>query len=205
MADPNPDPDPDPDPSKDPDAPPNPAKTYTQAEAEGLVETRLIRERSKYKGYDDLVKKAEELEELKKAGQSDQEKAVTAAAKEADTKARADERTKSADRILRLEIKAAAAGKLADPNDAILLVDRDGLSVNDDGQVDEKAIAKRIDDLLTAKPYLAAASKDDDGKRRRPDLGQGRRDSQKATGKEQGQAEAQRRFGTAANTANNTK
>lgn len=61
-------------------------------------------------------------------------------------------------RILRSEVKAAAAGKLADPGDALRLLDIDQFEVGDDGEIDEDEIADAIDDLLKKKPYLAAQS-----------------------------------------------
>lgn len=59
-------------------------------------------------------------------------------------------------RILRSEVKAAAAGKLADPTDALRLLDLDQFEVGDDGEVDEAEIADAIAGLLKSKPYLAA-------------------------------------------------
>lgn len=59
-------------------------------------------------------------------------------------------------RILRSEVKAAAAGKLADPGDALRLLDLTTFEVDDDGAVDEDEVADAIDDLLKRKPYLAA-------------------------------------------------
>jgi hypothetical protein len=61
-------------------------------------------------------------------------------------------------RILRSEIKAAAAGKFADPKDALRFLDLDSFEVDTDGEVDEDEIAEAIDDLLKKKPYLAAQS-----------------------------------------------
>lgn len=73
-------------------------------------------------------------------------------------------------RIVRSEIKAAAAGKLADPKDALNFINPDDFEVDDDGTVDEDEIAEAIDDLLTRKPYLAAQS----GPRKpKPDRSQG--------------------------------
>lgn len=63
---------------------------------------------------------------------------------------------KANDRIRRSEVKAAAAGKLADPSDAHKFLDLDSFEVDDDGNVDEDEIADAIDDLIKEKPYLAA-------------------------------------------------
>lgn len=69
---------------------------------------------------------------------------------------RRDALAASNQRILRSEIKAAAAGKLSDPADALQLLDLSRFEVDDDGNVDEDEIAEAIDDLLKKKPYLAA-------------------------------------------------
>jgi hypothetical protein len=66
--------------------------------------------------------------------------------------------TKANDRILRSEIRAAAAGKLADPADAVLYLDLKEFEVGDNGDVDTAAIEDAISDLLTRKPHLAATS-----------------------------------------------
>lgn len=60
------------------------------------------------------------------------------------------------ERILRSEVKAAAAGKFADPGDALRLLDLSEFEVDEDGTIDEEQIADAIDALLTAKPYLSA-------------------------------------------------
>lgn len=59
-------------------------------------------------------------------------------------------------RVLKAEVKAAAAGKLADPADALRLLDLSKFEVGDDGEVDGGEIDDAIADLLTRKPYLAA-------------------------------------------------
>lgn len=63
---------------------------------------------------------------------------------------------KANDRIRRSEVKAAAAGKLADPSDAYKFLDLASFEVDDDGNVDEDEIADAIDELIKEKPYLAA-------------------------------------------------
>ena len=65
---------------------------------------------------------------------------------------------KAAVRILNSEIKAAAAGKLADPADAHKFLDLASFDVDDEGNVDETEIVEAIDDLIKRKPYLAAQS-----------------------------------------------
>jgi hypothetical protein len=60
------------------------------------------------------------------------------------------------ERILKAEVRAAAAGKLADPADALRFLDLSTLEVGADGEVDSKAVASAIEDLVKTKPYLAA-------------------------------------------------
>lgn len=75
---------------------------------------------------------------------------------EPESKEEAAAQTKFAQRILRSEIKAAAAGKLADPADAYRFLDLEQFEVGEDGEVDEDEIASAIADLVEKKPYLAA-------------------------------------------------
>lgn len=63
---------------------------------------------------------------------------------------------KANDRILKSEVKAAAKGVLADPQDAYKFLDLDSFEVDDNGNVDEDAIASALADLVEKKPYLAA-------------------------------------------------
>lgn len=65
---------------------------------------------------------------------------------------------KANDRILRSEIKSAAAGKLQNPGLAVRLLDLSDFEVDEDGNVDEDEIAEAIDELLEKEPYLAAQS-----------------------------------------------
>lgn len=110
-------------------------------------------ERNSYKQQ--LKELRKELEELKapkaKDGEEPDADAIKAAAqKEADARANA--------RIVKAEIKAAAAGKLADPADALRYLDADLFEVDADGNVDSEEIAEAIADLLVKKPYLATAT-----------------------------------------------
>jgi hypothetical protein len=73
------------------------------------------------------------------------------AAREATEKANA--------RILRSEVKAAAAGKFADPSDAALYLDLAKFEVDENGDVDAEEISDAIEELLTRKPHLAATAR----------------------------------------------
>lgn len=72
------------------------------------------------------------------------------------SEARAEATREANARIVRAEIRAAAAGKLADPADALAFVDVDQFDVGDDGSVDQTDIDDAIRELLAAKPHLAA-------------------------------------------------
>ncbi|WP_313812996.1 hypothetical protein [Glutamicibacter sp.] len=66
--------------------------------------------------------------------------------------------SKANDRILRSEVKSAAAGKLQNPALAVRLLDLSQFEVDEDGEVDADEIAEAIDELLEKEPYLAAQS-----------------------------------------------
>lgn len=70
--------------------------------------------------------------------------------------ARAETLSKANERVLRSEVKSAAAGKLRNPADALKLLDLKDFDVNEDGDVDTDQIQDAISDLLEEKPYLAA-------------------------------------------------
>ena len=93
-----------------------------------------------------------ELQRLKaSAGKSEDEQKAQAEReqREAEILKKADER------IIRSEIKSAAAGKLQNPALAIRLLDISDFEVDEDGNVDEDEIAEAIDELLEREPYLA--------------------------------------------------
>jgi hypothetical protein len=88
--------------------------------------------------------------ELERLRNGDDKAAAAAAEAEKAALAKANKR------ILRSEVKAAAAGRLADPTDALRLLDLDQFEVGEDGEVDEGELNDAIADLLKKKPYLAA-------------------------------------------------
>lgn len=92
-----------------------------------------------------------EATKLRDEHATDAEKAVAAAREEG----RREALGQVAGRMVEAEVRAAAAGKLADPADAIRLLDLTGF-VDDAGEIDAKAIVAAVDELVTAKPYLAA-------------------------------------------------
>ncbi|MGW2425057.1 hypothetical protein ACWC0C_38445 [Streptomyces sp. NPDC001709] len=61
------------------------------------------------------------------------------------------------DQLVRAELRAAAAGKLRDPADALALLDVSALA-GSGGDIDVAAVAAAVDQLVKDKPYLAADS-----------------------------------------------
>ncbi|WP_433699094.1 hypothetical protein [Nocardiopsis sp. CA-288880] len=91
-----------------------------------------------------------ELAQLKNGGKAEDPDQIRRQAEQAAT-------AKANTRLLRAEVRAVAAGKLADPKDALLHIDLDQFEVDENGDVDSDEIADAITDLITRKPYLAAA------------------------------------------------
>jgi hypothetical protein len=114
--------------------------------------------KSRWKSERDARRKLEEelegLKAPKPSGTTDQPDAA-----EIKRQATRDANAKANARILRSEVKAAAAGKLADPSDAIALLDLSAFEVDANGDVDPEEISDAIEDLLTRKPHLAATTR----------------------------------------------
>ncbi|MFE4860805.1 hypothetical protein [Streptomyces sp. NPDC056670] len=72
---------------------------------------------------------------------------------------RSEIRGEFAAQLVRAEVRAAAAGRLRDPADALALVDLDALAGRN-GELDPVAISGALDALIKAKPYLAAPTND---------------------------------------------
>ncbi|HLR86229.1 MAG TPA: hypothetical protein VK059_14840 [Nocardioidaceae bacterium] len=131
---------------------PEQTETDWKAKAEGQQKVNRDLER-KLKDARSKADRLDEVEaELAKLQGKEQEYAEQQKAREAEQAAL----SKANERIVRSEIKAAAKGSLADPADAYRFLDVDQFDVDDDGNVDESAIAKAIQDLVTERPYLAA-------------------------------------------------
>lgn len=105
----------------------------------------------KLKAAEARVAELEAQGAAKKDG-DDAQAAADQARRDAETAANA----KANARILAAEVRAAAAGQLADPSDAARYLDLSEFEVGDDGSVDSEAITEAISDLIKRKPYLAA-------------------------------------------------
>jgi hypothetical protein len=97
-----------------------------------------------------------ELQSYKDRDKSETERAIEKARKEGEDATRSEITATMNRRIVRAEVKAVAGGLLADPEDAVRLLDLDEFSVDDDGNVDVAVIKKALVNLVTEKPYLAA-------------------------------------------------
>ncbi len=96
--------------------------------------------------------RARAAERASREATSDREKAIA----DAKAEARREILDEANGRLLRAEVKAAAAGKFTNPEVAVKLLDLTAFKVADDGSVDTKAIETAIDKLLADEPYLAA-------------------------------------------------
>lgn len=125
-----------------------PATPASDAEGAGSLRTVLGELSEERKSRQKLET---ELADLKAKHQSSEEKAIDSARNEGRSEALASVNG----RIVKSEIRAAAAGKVTNPEDAeALLGDLSRFIVKD--EVDTKAISTAIDELVKLKPYLAA-------------------------------------------------
>lgn len=119
----------------------------TQEELDALIEKRIKRERKKFE--------KEKEREREKQKMTDEEKAETDR-KEAERQA--EEKVEAANqRIINSEAKAVALEAGIDPNKlkyALKLADLEGVEVDDDGEVDTKAIQASINSVLKDMPEL---------------------------------------------------
>lgn len=189
---PDPKPDPKPDPPKDTDPKPKPddkgfpadtpvaEMTAEQQAAYWRHHARKHEQRAKDREDYDRIKS--ELDEIKAAGMSEQEKAVD----EAKKAAKAEALREVGGRMVDAHIKASVtAGRLTQDQADVIL---DGLDrtrfLTTEGDVDTDKVTALLDKIApdTGNGF--------------PDLGQGRRPGgSKVSGKEQGREEARRRFG----------
>lgn len=83
----------------------------------------------------------------------------------------ADAVAKANQRVLKAEVRAAASGKLTDPEDALRYLDLAKFEVGENGEVDSTSIATAIDQLLESKPYLGKAETTPSGVQIKPPSG----------------------------------
>lgn len=148
----DPPPDPTPDPPADPPPADPPADDAPLGEA-GIEALRRERENAK-NAKAEAKRLADEIAALKAEQMTETERAIEAAKAEGRTEALGT----ISERLIRSEIRAAAAGKV-DPewiDDLPKLLPTDTFTVDDDGEVDTEAIRAAIAGLVEAKPSLKA-------------------------------------------------
>jgi hypothetical protein len=112
---------------------------------------------------------AQELEQLRQQSMSDQEKAVAAARAEG----RAEGLAIGTQRVVRAEIRAAAAGRLtAEQLDALLEATNLAVFIGEDGEVDEAKVLRFVNGIAPTPDEAEQATRQGF-----PDLGQGARGS----------------------------
>lgn len=113
---------------------------------------------------DKLAATEARLAELEAASQTEQEKALTAAVKEAEDRVRTEERSATQRDRFTDKLEAATAGRLidtdllADPDVAVKLLGLDAIPVTDTGQIDAGAILAAVDSFLEKRPHLAVSA-----------------------------------------------
>jgi NADH dehydrogenase/NADH:ubiquinone oxidoreductase subunit G len=132
-------------PSEATSAPEPPAPT---ADDIARLQKALDKERQRAKAGESAAK---ELERLRASQLSETEKQLAAVRDETAREVSA----KYTQRLAGLSIRAAAGGKFQNPEDAVALLSaRLPEFVNDDGDVDDKAVTVSVDQLLKERPYL---------------------------------------------------
>lgn len=99
---------------------------------------------------------ASELQALRDAAELAQKAPDEQAIEKVRQEARAEATAAANQRLIAAEVKAAAAGKLANPELAQKLIDVAGITVDADGNVDADSVADAVTELLTKYPSLAA-------------------------------------------------
>lgn len=124
-------------------------KTFTQAELDQIVSTRLARQKAQFADYDTLKAEAAEAARLRQEQETASEKAV----REAREAAVAEERAKSAPRLVGAEFRAAAKGVLTDAQRDAFLEDADLTKyLTDKGEVDVAKVEAKVKALAPEKP-----------------------------------------------------
>lgn len=189
--------------SKEPDYPrdkPLAEMTDAQQAAYWKAQSRKHEGTAKRRGdYDDVKKRADQYDALANASKTEQERAVEAARAEERDKATKEANLKAAPRLVYAEFRAQAAGKLTEEQVKELTEDLDMTKyLGDDGDVDTDRVARKVN-------AFAPKSDGKGGNSRGPDMGMGNRGgSAQLTAREQGKAEAAKRFGAKATATSST-
>lgn len=119
-----------------------------------------------------------ELDRIKAEKQTPDEKAAEEARTQVETAARADERSKLAPKLVAAEFKTVAAGHMpADQLESLIKGAHAPNFLTAEGEVDTDKVTEFLE------PFMKDdGDEDENGKKKWPDMGQGRRSGKKATG-----------------------
>jgi hypothetical protein len=122
-----------------------------QAHLDRIVGERVAREKEKYKDYDVFKASAEELEKIKEANKSENEKALDAARKEAAEAARSETLKTVGSKLVEAAFTAGFAGRVDGERAKVLIASLDKKSfLTADGEVDAEKVKSLVDSLAPA-------------------------------------------------------
>jgi hypothetical protein len=154
----------------------------SQDDLDRIIGDRVARERAKYADYDALKEKAGKHDALERELATDKDKAVL----EAREATRKEALAEATPKIVRAEFRAAAKGVLTkDQLDGLLEDYNPSNYLTDTGEVDEDKIAARVAKFAPKQTTTTTAR----------DMGQGNRQQSTVSAREQGRAEAEKRYG----------
>lgn len=130
-------------------------RVFTQEELNAIINDRLARERNKYADYDQLKTAAQKLKEIEDSQKSETEKLQEHLA-ELERQNKALQEARKQDAIRMAVIAEAQRAGWRDPNDAIRLLDADGIEITDQGEV--KGVSDKLKAIAKEKPYLLQQS-----------------------------------------------
>lgn len=125
---------PQPDPVRPPEPPPTPGEPEDAAQE---LRTALAEERRRHR------ETMQALSALQQSSMTDQEKAIA----EAKSAGRSEAIREAGKRVAAAEFRALAAGRLADPDAYLELLDLSPF-IGEDGEIDKKALAKMVERLI---------------------------------------------------------
>tara|TARA_Y100000310_G_scaffold247132_1_gene252660 strand:- start:3350 stop:4042 length:693 start_codon:yes stop_codon:yes gene_type:complete len=151
MEDPNADPNVNPNPAPEGDPPKEPAKTFTQEEVNALMGRVRAEAKAPFQDYDTLKERAAKADELERAQMTEAQK--MAADLEQEKRTNADLKGSIANVNISAEVKVQAAKMgIVDPDAALLLVNRSGITYSAENGV--QGAEEALKTLVGEKAYL---------------------------------------------------
>lgn len=129
------------------------APTFTQADLDRVVADRLSREKAKYADYDALKQRAEAWDKFEAESQTQQQKDLALAVKEAEQAAYGKAREEYGSRLVEAHLSAAAAGRLTEAALAALLAGvNKQVFLTEAGEIDAAKVTSFIDGIAPTTP-----------------------------------------------------